>query len=307
MSASIAIVSAADSGYFRLLKGLVLSLEAVRGRFPFDLCIFDLGLTSDQRAFLDTHCQAVTRPGWDIAFPAMDKAPDHYKAMVSRPFIPRHFPGYDIYLWLDADAWVQDPAVLDVYVRAARRGHIAIAAQIDRAYKGAYKRGKLFGWTHNHKHYRLGFGWRVADRFGPYPVLNSGALSIPGTAKHWSLWADALRQALQRSRHKLIEQTALNLVLYQHRADVAILPAYCNWLCDAATPCVDDDNGLLVEPFEPHQPLGIVHLAGDFEREEELDLRSIAGREVRARLTFEEWMARRASLFPAAAPSPAKV
>ena len=123
--------------------------------------------------------------------------------------------------------------------------------------------------------------------FGPYPVLNSGAFSIPGAAKHWSLWADALRQALQRSRHKLMEQTALNLVLYQNRADITILPAYCNWLCDAAAPSVDDDDGLLVEPFEPHQALGIVHLAGEFEREGELDLRSIAGREVRTRLTFE--------------------
>jgi hypothetical protein len=304
LSASIAIVSAADSGYFRLLKGLALSLEAVRGTIPFDLCVFDLGLDPDQRAFMDTRCQAMTRPGWDIAFPGMDKAPDHYKAMVSRPFIPRHFPGYDIYLWLDADSWVQDPAVIEVYVRAARRGRIAITAQIDRAYKGAYKRGKIFGWTHNHKHFRLGFGWRAADRFGPYPVLNSGAFSIPGSAKHWSLWADALRQALQRSQHKLMEQTALNLVLYRNRADITILPAYCNWLCDAAAPCIDDDNGLLVEPFEPHQALGIVHLAGEFEREGELDLRTIAGREVRTRLTFEEWMEERATLFQTTALPP---
>ncbi len=297
MTGGTAIVTAADAGYFGLLDGLVRSLEKARDRIDFELCLFDLGLGDDQLHALAPHCARIVRPGWDLDFPGRDAEPDHFKAMVARPFIPKHFPGFERYLWIDSDAWVQDAQCLAYYLRAASRGRIAIAAQVDRAYKSAYKRQKLLGWTHNHKHYRLGWGLRAADRYGRLPILNSGVFAIAADDPVWGLWADALSAGLQRTRHRLVEQTALNLVIYRDRwEDATLLPAYCNWLCDAARPCVDEETGTLVEPFEPHQPLGVVHMAGEFRQDAAVALPTVAGGEIRTKLRYPEWMETRERL-----------
>lgn len=296
----IAVVSGANAAYWPLLSGTVASLAAARGSVDFDLCVFDLGLAPAHLAALADAGARVVQPGWDLDFPGRADTPVHFQAMTARPFLPKHFPGYETYLWIDADAWVQVPAVLDVYLAAAGRGQIALAAQIDRAYKQHYKRTKLLGWTHNHKHYRLGWGWRAADRFGRMPILNSGAFALAGDAPHWAAWADTLAAGLRRTRHKLVEQTALNLVIYRDRLAATFLPAWCNWLCDAARPAVDPAvdpaQGMLVEPHAPHQPLGIVHLAGEFERNGVVVMDSLGGGHVSSGLRHDVWLEKRAQL-----------
>jgi hypothetical protein len=285
----IAIVTGANDGYWPLLKGTLASLAAARGRGgpDFDVCVLDLGLADDQRAAIAAQGANVVAPGWDLEFPDRDAMPRHFQAMTARPFLPRHFPGFDLYMWIDADAWVQDAGVLGVYLDAAKAGTMALAAQIDRAYKQHYKRGKLFGWTHNHKHYRLGWGWRAADRYGRMPILNSGAFALTGDAPHWDAWADTLAAGLKRTRHKLVEQTALNLAIYRDKLPATFLPAWCNWLCDAARPMVDRAGGLLVEPHAPHRPLGIVHLAGEFERDGVLELEALDGGRLASGLRYD--------------------
>ena len=61
-------------------------------------------------------------PGWDFDFPGRESAPNYLKAEFSRPFLPRHFPGYEMYFWLDADAWVQEWRAVDIYCAAAAKG-----------------------------------------------------------------------------------------------------------------------------------------------------------------------------------------
>jgi hypothetical protein len=40
------------------------------------------------------------------------------------------------------------------------------------------------------------------------------------------------------------------------------LPAYCNWMPGDAAPAFDAERGLFVEPYAPHQVIGVMHLAG---------------------------------------------
>ena len=80
-----------------------------------------------------------------------------------------------MYLWLDADAWLQDWRAVKLYCAAASRGRLAITLEIDRAYKRHYKRPKFLGMTLLWKPYREAFGWRTADRLGrnPTPIAAS--------------------------------------------------------------------------------------------------------------------------------------
>ncbi len=71
---------------------------------------------------------------------------------------------------------------------AAGGDRLAIVVEIDRAYKRHYKRPKWFGQSLAWKHYRAAFGWRVADRLGRNPLVNSGVFALHRDAPHWAAW-----------------------------------------------------------------------------------------------------------------------
>ena len=254
------IVSGADSAYFPLLRDTVLSVRARRPDAAIG--ILDVGLAPDQRQWLAERVTALVRPGWDIDFPERAQLPEGRKAQFARPFLPRHFPGWETYLWIDADAWLQDWRAIDMYAAAAGRGRLAIVPEIDRAYKRHYKRPKLFGMNLAWKNYREAFGWRVADRLGRNPMVNCGVFALRGDAPHWQCWARIMKGVAQRTRFFFVEQTALNYAIFAEHLPVDFLPAYCNWMPGDAAPAFDAERGVFVEPYSPHEVIGIMHLAG---------------------------------------------
>ncbi|HVC51915.1 MAG TPA: glycosyl transferase [Stellaceae bacterium] len=254
------IVSAADSRYFPLLQDAVSSVRALQPAVA--LGVLDLGLTPDQTAWLAGQGAQLVRPGWDVDFPGQARTPDTLKAQVARPFLPRHFPGHATYLWLDADAWVQDWRAIEQYCAAASGGRLAIAIEIDRAYKRHYKRPKLFGTTLVWKNYREAFGWRVADRLGRNPMVNCGVFALQREAPHWAAWQRIIARVLRRTRFFYVEQIALNYAVFAEHLPVNLLPAYCNWLAGDAAPAFDAGRGAFVEPHAPHEAIGVMHLAG---------------------------------------------
>ncbi len=292
--AGVTLVSAANSAYFELLQGLLLSIE---GGPRLALSIFDHGLAESERQWLAARGATLKDPGWDIDFPGRDRLPRHFQWMTARPYIPKHFPGYEIYLWIDADAWVQDVGVIDILIAAARTGRLAIVPEIDRGYWTIHKPPKL--WGQNQKAFAWSYGARAGYRLGRNAILNCGVFALGGDAPHWQLWADAYARALHRRRlfrrpdladqgFRLSDQTALNYAVYADRAPVSFLPAYCNWFCGKGTPMYDAARRLLVEPHPPHQPLGIVHLAGAGMKERRWRLDTLQGGTVETLLTFAE-------------------
>jgi hypothetical protein len=254
------IVTAADTGYFALLQDAVSSVRAVSPAVAIG--VLDLGLSAEQRQWLGGRVTHLVEPGWDVDFPGRERAPRTFQAQVARPFLPRHFPGYDMYFWLDADAWLQDWRVVELYCAAAGRDRLAITPEIDRAYKRHYKRPKLFGRTLAWKNYREAFGWRAADRLGRNPMVNCGVFALHREAPHWQAWARLIAQVLTRTRFFFAEQTALNYAIFAEHLPVNFLPSYCNWMVGDATPAFDAGRGLFVEPYAPYETLGVVHLAG---------------------------------------------
>jgi hypothetical protein len=285
-SPDLLIVSGADSGYFPLLRDLVLSIKAQRADAPIG--ILDVGLLPDQRKWLAQRVTRLVTPGWDIVFPGQAQTPEVRKAQFARPFLPRHFPGYETYLWVDADAWVQDWRVVRLYVEAARDGKLAIVPEIDRAYKRHYKRPKWFGLTLTWKNYREAFGWRVADRLGRNPMVNCGVFALRADAPHWHIWGRIIERVAQRTRFFFVEQTALNYAIFAEHLPVDFLPAYCNWMPGDAAPAFDAQRGLFVEPFSPHEVIGIMHLAGPDQKMHVFRLNRLDGGFVETSLRYSD-------------------
>jgi hypothetical protein len=253
------IVSGADSGYFELLAGLVRSIRDKPAGARMALGILDVGLGPAQRAWLQGQGARIVAPGWDLDFPGRTETPAFRQAQYGRPFLPRHFPGHDFYMWIDADAWVQDWAAVELFFRAAATGSLAIVPELDRAYRNFFE-----AWEEFHGVIRAGyaaaFDTATAERLVRHPLLNNGAFALAAEAPHWRAWADTLAMALQRSRNELIDMTTLNHVVHVQGQPAHFLPAWCNWICHHAPPIRQSPGGLLVEPYLPHQRLGIVHL-----------------------------------------------
>jgi hypothetical protein len=253
------IVSGADSGYFGLLRGCIRSIRDKPEGASIELGVLDVGLDEAERGWLEGQGAKIVVPGWDIDFPGREAAPRHRQAQYGRPFLPRYFPGHDPYLWIDADAWVQDWRAVELFLRGAAQGEIAIVPEIDRSYRNFFHAREEFQGVIG-EGYRAIFEEEVAAGLTHLPLLNSGVFALAAGAPHWQAWADILTASLQRSQDSLIDQSTLNHVIYEQELPAHFLPAWCNWVCHHAAPIRHGVEGFLSEPNLPYLKLGIVHL-----------------------------------------------
>jgi hypothetical protein len=237
------IVTAIDSDYFELAKGLLLSIREKPQGADMPVAVLDVGLDDWQLAWIrELPVTRIVQPEWDIQFPDVDRQKSGFKAMVARPFLPVHVPGYDLYQWIDSDAWVQDWSA------------------IDRSYSYFYDKSLARKWMF--ECYEKAYGRGVAQELGLYPIVNSGVFAMRADAGLWTVWRESLKTALVRTTDFYVEQTAFNHAIYTGKQPLHLLPSTCNWHCGFAPPKLDAESGELVEPFLPYARLGIVHLCG---------------------------------------------
>lgn len=261
------IITAADAGYFSLVQGTILSIRQKPQGQAIALGLIDLGCTPVQRHWLEQQGVQLRQVDWPFDFPRRELAPEHLKGSITRPYLRQYFPGYDLYLWIDADAWVQDWSAVELLLRGASRRGLAVVPELDRA--SGFQYGGLPGYLKWAKEiYRLNAGDEAAANYHFYPMLNGGVFALRHDAPHWQPWGRQLEQIVRQTAaeigFQIGDQIALNLIVYGQGLfdQTEILPAWCNWTCHMRLPVWDPAQQLLVEPYLPETPLGIVHLAG---------------------------------------------
>ena len=275
MTESAIAITGGDAAYFDLMRDCIGSLRSVPEGRALALGVLDCGLTDEQRAWCRAQGATLVEPKWDFDFPGREKLKDGYKALTARPFLPRYFPGHDLYLWIDGDCWVQQGDALALFLRAARTGKLAVAPEIHRSMRHYHHAWTEFS-TINGAAYEKGFGRELAERLIRYPLINAGVFALTHDAPHWRGWADVLGEALQRSTD-MTDQIALNVMVYDRGFSYEPLPSRCNWPVHHATPAWDAERGLFVEPAMPYEPLGILHLTIYTKRLKALDVRELNG------------------------------
>ena len=272
MAPKIAIASASSAEYFHFLQGMVLSVRDKPESRDIDICLYDLGLTDEQKAWLGQHVAAIVAPKWEYGLTANDGFRDPFRAILAKPLIPTYFPGYDYYLHLDADAWVQDWSAIDNYLAAARTAALAITPEIHRAYVNNYTHSRDFR-AFIIDLYKGTWGDAYVEKYSQYPILNAGVFAMPKDSPIWGMWRDNIQATLKHSRHHCIEQAALNLAVFEHpdlfhfaepdKRNIQFMPATCNWLCHQSLPLFDRKKQRFVEPFQPYETLGVIHRSSD--------------------------------------------
>ena len=259
------IISAADSGFFGLLSGLVESIKSTEPQ-SLPLCVLDCGLLADQRDWLTARDVALVEPGWD--YTGFEVPGSWFKAMTARPHLPNWVPGYEVYFWIDADTWIQDWTAVQKFLDGAAAEGLAVVTENHHAYPKTIgpdpERHNLNFSDWNPAVIGSYFGPDMATEIGALPLINSGVFAAGIGSPLWAKWDAELKVALGSDAPNMFlsEQSAFNVALRVRGVPFSNQPAWCNWACNRAWPMVNK-VGQLVEPVFPHRPLGIVHMTGE--------------------------------------------
>ena len=268
------IVSLADSNYFPLLDELINSIKRFKESENVAICILDAGLTQEQKETLLNKVDEIKSAEWDIEVPAYKiKGKEWLKSQVSRAFLPKYFPNYEKFLWIDCDAWVNDWNCVELYFQACNNGKLGITQTIGPGYKITSKVNWLFGKlaiikSQNFKHaVKSKIGYNNARKLAFAPHINIGVFSLEKNSKGWDVWQNNLSKTLKAGNIFGSEGLAINMSVYIDDLDTEFLPLNCNWITSNLLPKYDEQQKTFVEPYLPNYKIGIIHLAAGIWRE----------------------------------------
>ena len=262
------IVSLADANYFDLLNELIDSIKSFKESENIAICVLDAGLTENQKNLLKNKVDEIKKAEWDISVPSHKvKNKEWLKSQVSRAFLPRYFPKYEKYLWIDCDAWVQDWSSVDLYFKACENGKLGITQTMGPGYKIMSKVNWLFGKiaiikSQNFKHaISSKIGIEKARKLAFAPHVNIGVFSLEKDSSCWNNWQNNLNKTLSAGSIFGSEGLAINMSIYIDEVETEFLPLNCNWIASNLLPKFDENLKKFVEPYLPNYKIGIMHLA----------------------------------------------
>ena len=281
------IISASDAKFHYLLDELMRSIADGARRDGMEIGVLDLGLEDGQRQGLAERGVILVAPELDYEASMFRTPPEpSFRAMTARPHLKKYFPGYDLYIFLDADCWVQDWEAVRLYASAAGRTGLAITPEVDRSYLPLYTKTTVAAWRR--QVFVACFGEEIARDLAEYPMINTGLFASRADSPLWENWSNLLGNVYRALGEPFFfaEQTTLNALIRSQSVPAALLPSRCNWMCNVAKPACSEDGRVLHDPQPPFTPLGIIHLTGPI-KDEEFPLSDLAGGKVMRSLRFE--------------------
>ena len=297
------IVSLADSNYFPLLDELIDSIKRFKESKDTAICVLDAGLSEEQKNKLLSKVDEIKSAEWDIKVPESKiKGREWLKSQVSRAFIPKYFPNYEKYLWIDCDAWVNDWQTIEIFFKACDDNKLGITQTIGPGYKITSKVDWVFGKfaiikSQNFKHaIKSNISLDKARKLAFAPHINIGVFSLEKNSKSWEIWQNNLRETLKGGDIFGSEQLAMNISVYHDNIETEFLPLNCNWITSNLLPKFDETNDTFVEPYLPNNKIGIMHLAAGIWKDNQdmrlnkdvkIDIKTLDGKTLNKSLRFE--------------------
>jgi len=297
------IVSLADSNYFPLLNELIDSIKRFEESKNTAICILDAGLSEEQKNSLLKKVDEVKPAEWDIKVPEKKiKGREWLKSQVSRAFLPKYFPNYKKFLWIDCDAWVNDWKTIELYFKACDDNKLGITQTIGPGYKTTSRviwvfRKLAIVKSQNFKHaIKSKINLDKARKLAFAPHINIGVFSLEKNSKSWEIWQNNLRETLKGGDIFGSEQLAMNISVYHDNIETEFLPLNCNWITSNLLPKFDEVNDTFVEPYLPNYKIGIMHLAAGiwknnqdmrFNKDIKIEIKTLDGKILNKSLRFE--------------------
>ncbi|MDB9794885.1 hypothetical protein OAB65_00455 [bacterium] len=264
----IAIISGADKKYYPFLKNLIMSLEKTKCLEIADLCILDVEKDSSYLDEVSNYIHNIKKAKFSLKLSFSD-AKNWFKLLTERPFIKDYFPGYENYIWLDADTEVLSIDAIRNLAEATNISELAIAPEVNESYvfnntKFGIKKifssiYKISGWSFKNynKYFRKGLG---EDLFFK-PLFNNGVFCLKSETAIWNLWKAEYQGALDKAKSSYgikTDQLSLNKIIYENFTKVSIMDSTSNWIIQKGEDLIKLDN-LFLTPSFPRRKINILH------------------------------------------------
>ena len=273
------IVSLADANYFELLNELIDSIRQFNESSSVAICILDAGLSDKERNHIEKKVDEIKKAEWDIQVPMLKTLGKEWlKSQVSRAFLPKYFPNYEKYLWIDCDAWVNDWDSVKLYFSACKNGKLGITQTFAPGYRIMSKVKWIWGKlamikSQNFKHaISSKIPINQARKLAFAPHVNIGVFSLEKNSPCWIVWQKNLKETLKSGKVFGSEGLAINMSVYLDEVETEFLPINCNWIASNLLPKYDEDNKTFIEPYLPNNKIGIMHLAAGLWKDQ-IDMR----------------------------------
>ncbi len=263
-----AVVFSCDENFFGLAKGLVLSLRQKPNDIsPKNIYFLDIGASHNSLQWLEAQGVSIIRNVEKFCLPEqVSEAGRNYRvAQLLRPELPRIITGYDYYMWIDTDVWLQDLSSLTVFRRAAEAKHGAavVVPTIDCTYSILLEDCSSFT-KYAQEWYTPLYGPAIANEFSRKIIFNSGMFCMAASSRLWDAW----RQELSKVRYgeikndfckHLAEQTCFNYLLHTTK-NYSILDATYNYNVHLGCARRNSDTGRVTTIQEIEREISVVHL-----------------------------------------------
>ena len=262
-----------DANFFALAKGTVLSLlDLFPQRDLFDIAFLDIGLEPEQLSWLQERDIIIRHFDDTNIFTSLpDYFQNYHKSLVARPFLPKIFPGYDVYVQCDTDIWIQNAECIETFINYARdyAPKVAIVPTVDLSY------------TFNYGHYTEGNYGRFIDMMQSWYTANydenvkgfmygralfsAGVFALHASSDIWKRWAREFEVIYSKDLSEkmwamhLSEQCALNKVIYE-TGHFTPMDATYNYNCHIGTMKRDSKTDKVVIDYPPYREIGAIHM-----------------------------------------------
>ncbi len=269
--ATTAIVFSCDENYMPLARGLVMSLRALGYPKPgFDLVLIDLGCSQHSLEWMKAN-EVLIKP-----FP-IDLVPQivlsviepYQRALVMRPWLPEILENYNLFIWFDADTWLQSDEVIRIISgsQAILPGRIFIAPGMSHYNASLY--------SDMDKIVQMQSIWfsvcyqdsDLSKSFQKKMHFSCGVFGIARASPVWDLWKKEIisiyplvAQRFKAMLH-LAEQTALNFIIHRDNTLFGRLDPLYNFHCNAGGAMRLDTGEVAAFVIIPVRRIGVVHLA----------------------------------------------
>lgn len=262
------IVTGSDKKYFPFLKNLVISLEKTKTLDLCDLCILDVDNDSEYLDELKKLIFKKKKAKYNLNIFFKDKK-NWFKLLTERPFMKEYFPGYEKYIWMDADTEMLDIDGVKNLIDATKNKDLAIAPEVNESYvfkntkfgikkifKSIYK---ISGWSF--KNYNKYFSKNLGEDLFFKPLFNNGVFCLRSDFKIWNLWKREYQSALNKAKSSYgikTDQLSLNKIIYDNFSKISILDSTNNWIISKSEHVIKNANSFFTPSF-PNRKINIFH------------------------------------------------